>query len=362
MIAIVGEAWGENEERLARPFVGPSGLELAKMLNEAGIIELSFHDKAMIQQYWSTRDPRSIASVWDAHPEVYLTNVFNIKPRPTNDIDNLCGGKDKSIPNRRPLRAGKYVRAEFSSELDRLGRELREARPDLIIGLGGTAAWFLTGDAGISKIRGTVCSSSLGFKCILAYHPAAILREWSLRHVTVLDLAKAKRESAFREIRRPKRAIWLEPSLREMEYFYEQHIEQCDLLSVDIETASTQVTCIGFAPNERIALVVPFVDNRRANGSYWPSLDDELKAWGFVRRVLSHPCRKLFQNGLFDIHVLYTLYGLETVNVAEDSMLLHHALQPESQKGLGFLGSVYTNEPAWKLMRSKDFGTLKRDE
>ena len=32
-------------------------------------------------------------------------------------------------------------------------------------------------------------------------------------------------------------------------------------------------------------------------------------------------------------------------------MLLHHALQPESEKGLAFLGSVYTNEASWKMMR-----------
>jgi hypothetical protein len=34
-------------------------------------------------------------------------------------------------------------------------------------------------------------------------------------------------------------------------------------------------------------------------------------------------------------------------------MLMHHSIMPEMQKGLGFLGSVYTDEPAWKLMRRK---------
>jgi hypothetical protein len=42
-------------------------------------------------------------------------------------------------------------------------------------------------------------------------------------------------------------------------------------------------------------------------------------------------------------------------------MLLHHALHPESEKGLGFLGSVYTNEASWKLMRGKS-ETIKREE
>jgi hypothetical protein len=42
-------------------------------------------------------------------------------------------------------------------------------------------------------------------------------------------------------------------------------------------------------------------------------------------------------------------------------MLLHHALYPEMQKGLGFLGSIYSNEPAWKLLRGKA-EELKKDD
>jgi hypothetical protein len=43
-------------------------------------------------------------------------------------------------------------------------------------------------------------------------------------------------------------------------------------------------------------------------------------------------------------------------------MLLHHALQPESEKSLGFLGSIYTGEASWKLMRQRGKTTIKRDE
>ena len=43
-------------------------------------------------------------------------------------------------------------------------------------------------------------------------------------------------------------------------------------------------------------------------------------------------------------------------------MLMSHALYPELQKGLGFLGSVWTDEPAWKLMRSSKSTETKRDE
>jgi hypothetical protein len=34
-----------------------------------------------------------------------------------------------------------------------------------------------------------------------------------------------------------------------------------------------------------------------------------------------------------------------------DTMIAHHAMYPEMAKSLGFLGSVYTDLPAWKPMR-----------
>lgn len=331
-IAIVGEAWGAEEERQRLPFVGPSGWELNKMLKEAGI----------------------------NRSECFLTNVFNLKPRPFNDISNLCGTKPEGIPGLRKLGSAGYVRREFSHEIDRLYNELRELRPNLIVCLGGTATWAMQGESSVTKIRGTIFGSSLGFKCIATFHPAAIMREWSNRVITVADLTKAERESHFPEIRRPKREIWIEPTLEDMETFYALHLSPSDLIAVDIETAGLQITCVGFAPDSGVSLVVPFFDPRRAGGSYWATPEDERRAWLFVSRVLQLPARKLFQNGLYDLGFLWRAVGLTCRNPAEDTMLLHHSLYPESQKGLGFLGSLYTDEPAWKQMRKTDM--LKKDE
>ncbi len=332
-IAIVGEAYGEHEERQRVPFCGPSGYELTKMLGEAGI----------------------------HRADCFLTNVFNVRPRPNNDIENLCTDKDKGYTGRGPIKAGKYPRLEYLNEIERLERELRDLRPNLIVGLGNTAAWFLLGNSGISKIRGTVTASPYG-KVLPTFHPAAILRDWSLRHVTVLDLIKAHRESKFPEIRRPQREVWTEPSLQDMETFFETHLLPARSISFDIETFGNQITCIGFSPDERIALVIPFHDQRKSGANYWNTELDERKAWEFVRKVLALPQPKIAQNGLYDIHFLWRGYGIPVTNFEDDSMLLHHALQPESQKGLSFLGSVYTNEASWKLMRTRGKTTIKRDE
>lgn len=335
-ICIIGEAWGQEEERERTAFVGTTGYILTKMLEEAGI----------------------------RRADCFLTNVFNLRPR-NNEIEDLCGPKGEGIYGYPALTKSKYVRNEFQDELLRLQQELLEVNPNIIICTGNTPMWALSGVTGISKRRGTIWESThcvSGFKCLGTYHPSAIMRQWELRAVTVLDLAKAERESAFPEIVRPQREIWIEPELEDMEEFYERYIRNCTRLSVDIETAGTQITCIGFAPNERIALVVPFTDPRRARGSYWPTKQSELDAWAYVRKVLQHPSGKVFQNGLYDISFLWRSYELKVRNPEHDSMLLHHALQPESPKGLDFLGSVYTNEAAWKLMRPRGKQTIKRDE
>lgn len=335
-ILILGEAWGEREEQERAPFVGASGWHLTQMLSEAGI----------------------------NRADCYLTNVFNRRPR-ANKIEDFCGPKSEGIPGLPMFDKGKYFRAEFEPELDRLQQEILDVNPNLIIALGNTACWALLGVTSISKRRGTVASSThcvSGYKVLPTYHPAAVLRQWELRAVTVLDFAKGKVESDFPEVIRPEREVWIEPNLEDLERFSDVYLQKATRLSVDIETAGVQITCIGFAPSSRIALVVPFVDHRRAKGNYWPSTGSELAAWRFVIRVLSLPCEKLFQNGLYDISFLWRSYGIRVRNPAHDTMLLHHALQPESPKALDFLGSVYTNEASWKLMRPRAKTTLKRDE
>lgn len=332
-IVIVGEAWGEHEARERAPFVGPSGYELTRMLEEAGI----------------------------HRADCLLTNCFNLRPD-RNDIESLCS-KDR-VGNLPPLKAGKFLKRDYLGELERLYAELRAARPNITILLGNTAAWALLHTSGISKIRGTVTESIAlrGFKCLPTYHPAAVLREWSLRPVTVLDLAKAGRESGFPEIKRPERTVYIEPSLTDLEPFYEKYLAHANRIAFDIETFGQQITCIGFAPSADLSLVIPFHDPRRPEQSYWRTLEEERAAWDFVRKVLALPCRKIAQNGLYDVHFLWRGYGIPVTNFEDDTMLLHHALQPESEKGLGFLGSVYTGEASWKLMRSRGKTTIKRDE
>jgi DNA polymerase I-like protein with 3'-5' exonuclease and polymerase domains len=157
--------------------------------------------------------------------------------------------------------------------------------------------------------------------------------------VTVLDLAKARRESEFPEIRRPERTVYIEPDLQDIEWFFFEHLKSAPMIAIDIETRGTQITCIGFAPSASIAITIPFVDDRKPGHSYWETAELEAKAWEWVRKFCALPAKKLFQNGLYDLNFIWN-YGIKVNNAGEDTMLLHHAFQPESEKGLGFLGSL----------------------
>jgi DNA polymerase I-like protein with 3'-5' exonuclease and polymerase domains len=151
-------------------------------------------------------------------------------------------------------------------------------------------------------------------------------------------------------------------TIEDVRAFKREYLDSAARISFDIETASGQITCIGFAASIERALVIPFVDATRPEANYWRTLADELTAWDLVAQILSLPAVKLGQNGLYDIQYLWMAYGIPVHNYTHDTMLLHHALQPESDKGLGFLGSVYTNESAWKVERPRGEHSIKKEE
>lgn len=365
-ILIVAEAWGRDELALGEALVGASGSALLKMLSESGLITFTPEDKKCINNWFATQDPKWCDRVWKAHVhELARTNVFNLHPD-SNDIERCCGGKTESIPGYPLLQKSKYIRAEFEPELNRLADEILSLNPNLVLCLGNTPLWALGGRTGIKKWRGTTLESThtvAGFKLLPTYHPAAVLRGWELRPIVIADLMKARREQEFPDIRRPARDIWIEPGIDDVRRFIDAVISprRGVPLSVDIETSGTRVTCIGFGYSD-VAIVIPFDDSRQPDGNYWASGAVEGVVWGLIRDMLADArVPKLFQNGLYDIAFLKRSVNISVMGAFEDSMILHHALQPELEKGLGFLGSVYADEGAWKHMRTKVSKTIKRD-
>jgi uracil-DNA glycosylase len=336
-IALIGEAYGEVELAAKKPFLGPAGQELNRQLADAGI----------------------------SREECYITNVFNLRPD-RNKVESLCGpAKDPGVlKGSKPIAKGLYLRSEYARELTRLYDELASVRPNIAVLLGNTAAWALLGTGAISKIRGTCSYSTVlsTLKVLPTYHPSNIFHQYENRHVAVLDLMKARRESEFPELRRPLREVWTDPDLDDMEIFYDRFLSSARRIAMDVETAIGQVTCISFAPTIDRVIVVPFLDHRFPGAHYWRTKEDEVRAWEWVRKVCQLPAEKVGQNILYDVQYLWQAHGIPIRNVAHDTMLLHHSMHPESPKSLGFLGSIYTNEIAWKPMRPRGKHQEKRED
>lgn len=323
-IAIVGDVWNEADERARAPFSGNTGYILNSLLSDAGI----------------------------HRADCLVTCAFNLRPPRSNDVINLCVSKKECGHNFPAIAQGKYIDSKYLPELERLNAELKSASPNIVIALGPAALWALAKESGFQSKRGTAMVAG-GLKILPTYHPVSIIKDYSNRHTAVLDLMKAARESEYPDLRRPSRLIFTDPTLSEMESFYAAFLHNAKHVAFDIETKASQITCIGFAPSTDRALVVPFWDGRKPGANYWPDAVSEKLAWQFVAKVLSTSARKITQNGLYDVNFLWRAYGITVNNWTDDTMLMHHALHPEAKKGLGYLGSVYTNEASWKIMRSK---------
>jgi len=305
------------------------------------------------------------ADQWLGEASIAMTNVLAFRP-PGNKITELCVNKKEALaldssyalPAIEP--PGNYLRPEFLPELARLGQEITEINPNLIVACGAKATWALLGATNIGSIRGAITRSATGHKLLPTYHPAGVMRQWSWRPIVVADLMKAFREAKFPDIRRPSRQITYNPTLTECQQFVQRLLAKPPaLMGCDTETAIGQVSMISFAPSRDEALIIPFMDERKR--SYWATAGEELAAWDCVGALLESPIVKVWQNGVYDFQYLMPM-GFRLVNCLEDSMLLHHSIYPEMRKGLGFLGSIYTREPSWKLMRTEKADTEKRDE
>lgn len=156
-VVLVGEAPGGQEERLARPFVGPAGSVLDQALSAAGL----------------RRD------------EIWITNV--VKCRPT--IEGV-GGRPK---NRAP------TADEVACFLPWLRRELEILRPSAIVCLGATAGSALLGrTVRITRERGSWFDGLDNRPTLVTYHLAYLLRRGQDRDECFREVVQDLRSAAER--------------------------------------------------------------------------------------------------------------------------------------------------------------------
>jgi len=284
-IAIVGARPGRDEVQTGIPFSGPSGQLLWKLL---GV-------------------PRT---------EVYTTNVR----------------RDFSSANATP------TEAEIVEVLPALRSELEQTTANVIIAVGAQALRALTDRPSIEKWRGSILNSTLlpGRKVIGVYHTAAALREWYLTYIIEHDLRRARRESHYPHIIRPERTFLINPTLDDAVSFLDS---LGDPVSVDIETRGRDVVCVALSDDPSRAICIPFTDGRLGPTELvylWRRLDGIFRTRGIIG-----------QNIQFDVSRLERL-GFQIERIVFDTMLAHHLLYPEFPHDLGFITSIYTEEPYYK--------------
>lgn len=316
-IALVGEAGGEQEEILHRPFVGKAGQLLNQCLLAAGI-------------------PRS---------SLYLTNVVKEKP----DRNDIVKYREKH-PDR------------YLAWKGFLKRELSAFEGNLIVALGDTALEALTGLGNITRRRGSIYESTLvpGKKVLATIHPAAALRRHALRYFIMRDLMVAKEEAEYPEIRMPEMNLRIAPSIGGiMNYLGE--IERQGFCAFDIEnTMSGHLTHIGLGLSESDAMSIPLI---------WGNMDyfnpeDELRILIEVGRILENGgITKIGHNIVHDATIMWRRYGIVVAPV-DDTMVAATVLNPDMMRdvslpakhskapnfpvGLDFLTSWYTRMNYYK--------------
>lgn len=337
-IAFVGEAPGVDETDWGIPLVGASGNVFNSMLRTANLDRADF----------------------------LITNVFDEKI-PDNDLKkagwtvDAQTAREGGYDDLGAIGLAGHLRPEYRWHLDRLRGELEDTLPSVIVPLGGTALWALTGDAGITSQRGSIQSASRlvpGAKLLPTFHPALVIRSWEYFSVVTGDIIRAYKESNFRNIVLPKRELLVEPTVQEIRD-YVPRLLNSDLLSVDIETGWGLITNLGFAPDREHAINIPLVDLRKPNKSYY-SVGDEIQVWEIIRDIMEAPVPKLGQNyGAYDFYWFLEGHGIKSRNYIHDTRLLHHNLYPQLPKSLEFMGQSYTEQGAWKTWGRK---SGKREE
>lgn len=319
-VMIVGEAPGEREVAEGQPFVGFSGQEMSKMLQEAGIMR----------------------------SECFITNVVRIRP-PGNDINAFIAQRKSDISAQHIMLRDKFVLPAVRDGFELLKREIEMCQPNVIIAFGNVALWALTGSWGITSWRGSVMECDLEMalpykpKVVPAYHPASILRQWSWRQIAIHDLRRAASQSKFREVIRPDYNHVIRPDystvLTILHQLYQQVCARPGKIAVDIETRAGHIACIGLAWSDREALCIPIMCVERKDG-YWP-VEQEAQITYALYQLLTHKnCEVIGQNFSYDAQYIYRHWHF-LPNLKRDTMLAQHTLFSNLQKGLDFLSSMY---------------------
>lgn len=323
---LVGESWGADEDAQGIPFVGASGQELNRMLHEAGIMR----------------------------SECFVSNLVNHRP-PGNDLGAWIAMKKSAVTPQHIWMRDRKVLPIVWEGYHQLMAEIEMVQPNLIIAFGNVSMWALTGHWGILKWRGSQLEAEviqgsgvqkLGPKLIPTVHPAAVLREWSLRSAVVNDLRRAARHLDSRTYTRPQWNFILRPNFDQVMsalLAIERRLDAGEevWLDFDIETRGGHIECFSLSWSRLDAICVPIMSYDGREG-YW-SLEEETHIIYKVYKITTHKgVRVRWQNGLYDAQYTHR-WWLFVPRGGQDTMISQHAIFSDLPKALAYQASTYAD-------------------
>jgi uracil-DNA glycosylase family 4 len=319
------------DEATGKPFSGPAGKEMERLMYDAGI----------------------------HRPNCWFTNVSKYA------IPPLLPRQRIPFPKRCEL-AGVNINAQISE----LQNEINAIKPNCILALGGAALWALTGIkpkerkrknqdeetkairyGGIGNFRGSILHG-MGVKLVPTYDPAHLLWQsgsaaefkgyWN-RQIMIFDFKRALTQSRFPEISLPQRVLEVCRNSHQLAEFRARYKGKIRL-AVDIEAMGTCIpACIGLAFNKTHGMTVPLWNTEGISNI--PD-SDLVQCWIILAEMLWEN-EIVGQNFNYDRDKIKRL-GFVIRKLISDTMLKAHAINPELPKGLAFNTSIFTEEPFYK--------------
>ena len=293
---LIGEALGQEEVYQKRPFVGGAGRTLNYLLGRSGVYR----------------------------SRLAVTNAVRCRP-PQNRTP---------IPNE----IEECMRRHHT--LDELPRF------NLIVPLGNTALYAITGRDKISKWRGSIFTVSLGVpprpcKVLPTFHPAALMRQQELIPICIADFQKIPQEEWTPEYMSPKQVYELDSHSGHVHTYLD-----AEAFSFDVETnmaldpSPTSITVLGLCKEEGTAHVTS-------------KLHTDPLIRGKVVELFAGPSLKIGHNISFDIRHMEA-NGVPVAKPWFDTMIAHHLVLSDVPNDLAFASSLYTRIPYWKDMIRTD--------
>lgn len=283
----VGEAAGEEEVKVGKPFVGGAGQWLTSMCQAARVDRGAYG----------------------------IVNVVGCRP-PKNMFPGEKEWCDAEVSTREVGEAGVRYCVEHH-----LLPAIEDYAPTRIVTLGNQALKAVTGRSGVLQWRGSAMPVRGGdvLRVMPTLHPAFLMRSAGMFSVAVADL---------------KKPLAIAPENYVLWGTYDDIVDwRPEWVSFDFEWGRDgNISMCGLSGEAGRAVTVDFTPRNKE-----------------VLREIFESARDIIGHNIISADTIYfDKFGWKVTATLWDTLLMQHLVQPDMRHSLAFTASVFTNKPFWK--------------